>query len=161
MADAIRRFRLVRVEDVSGVSGTGVVAEGVLFSDEWAAIHWLGREPMNEPTTVVWHNKGHQGIVKVHGHGGSTRIEWLDIPDPIPAADYGSAWTELRGYVAQAADDVRGFIFPSRDDDGFWNGRTWFVLRGSVRMNPDEAQEPTADKAVRLVEEFTTGLDLA
>ncbi|MFG1963140.1 hypothetical protein [Nonomuraea sp. NPDC049028] len=111
MADAIRRFRLVRVEDVSGVSGTGVVAEGVLFSDEWAAIHWLGREPMNEPTTVVWHNKGHQGIVKVHGHNGSTRIEWLDIANPIPAADYGSAWTELRGYVAQAADDG-GMIAP-------------------------------------------------
>lgn len=29
----MRRFELHREEDVSGVSGTGVVAEGVAFSD--------------------------------------------------------------------------------------------------------------------------------
>ena len=46
-----------------------------------------------------------QGIVKVHGHGGSTKVEWIDIANPIPSADYGSAWTELRGYVEHAADD--------------------------------------------------------
>lgn len=109
----IRRFRLHRIEDVSGVSGTGVVAEGVVFSDGWTVLHWLDREPMNEPTIVTWLNKGHEGVVKVHGHSGSTKIEWLDIAHPIPAADYGydSAWTELRGYVAQAADDG-GMIAP-------------------------------------------------
>lgn len=101
----IRRFRLHRIEDVSGVSGTGVVAEGVVFSDGWAVLHWLDREPMNEPTIVTWLNKGHDGVVKVHGHNGATRIEWIDIDNPIPSADYGSAWTELRGYVEHAADD--------------------------------------------------------
>lgn len=58
-------------------------------------------------------------------------------------------------------DNVRGFIFPSRDDDGVWNGRTWFVLRGSSRVNPDEAPEPTAEKAVRILEEFVATLDRA
>lgn len=35
-----QRFRLVRHEDVSGVSGTGVVAEGVLFSSGKAVLSW-------------------------------------------------------------------------------------------------------------------------
>jgi hypothetical protein len=108
----IRRFRLHRVEDVSGVSGTGVVAEGVEFSDGWTVTHWLDREPMNEPTITTWLNRGHDGLVKVHGHSGSTKIEWLDIPNPIPAPDYASAWTELRGYVREAVADG-GTIVPA------------------------------------------------
>ncbi|MEV6035995.1 hypothetical protein AB0L65_32910 [Nonomuraea sp. NPDC052116] len=108
----IRRFRLHRVEDVSGVSGTGVVAEGVVFSDGWTVLHWLDREPMNEPSIVTWLNKGHEGVVKVHGHNGSTRVEWIDIVNPIPGADYASAWTELRGYVAEA-DASGGTIDPA------------------------------------------------
>lgn len=111
MAKMMRRFRLHRINDVSGVSGTGVVAEGCVFSDGWTVLHWLDREPMNEPTIVTWLNKGHDGVVKIHGHNGSTKIEWLDIPNPIPVADYGSAWTELRGYAAQAATDG-GMIAP-------------------------------------------------
>ena len=31
MTSSLKRFLLVRTEDVSGVSGTGVVAEGVMF----------------------------------------------------------------------------------------------------------------------------------
>ncbi|MFI6296800.1 hypothetical protein ACIBEJ_34785 [Nonomuraea sp. NPDC050790] len=103
----IRRFRLHRVEDVSGVSGTGVVAEGVVFSDDWAVTHWLDRPPMHEPTMTTWLNRGHDGIRKVHGHNGATRVEWLDIPMP-PAPDYSSAWTELRGYVEEAVRDGKG-----------------------------------------------------
>ncbi len=34
MKSNIRRFQLVRTEDVSGVSGLGTVAEGVLFKAE-------------------------------------------------------------------------------------------------------------------------------
>ena len=36
-----RRFELHRDDDVSGVSGTGVVAEGVLFSSGRVALEWL------------------------------------------------------------------------------------------------------------------------
>lgn len=100
----IRRFRLHRIEDVSGVSGTGVVAEGVVFSDGWAVTHWLEQEPVNEPTITTWLNRGHEGVVKVHGHNGSTRIEWLDVPMP-PRPDYATSWAELRGYVMEAVND--------------------------------------------------------
>ncbi|MFE2469765.1 hypothetical protein [Streptomyces mirabilis] len=69
-------FRVHRDQDVSGISGTGVVAEGVQFSDGWVVTHWLDQAPMWEPKTDVWHHKGTRPITKVHGHGGVTRIVW-------------------------------------------------------------------------------------
>ena len=37
----MRPFWLQRVEDESGVSGVGLVAEGVLFSNGWCSLTWL------------------------------------------------------------------------------------------------------------------------
>ena len=48
-----KRFKLIRDEDETGISGTGVVAFGVTFSDGVTVTHW-------------------------NGHGGRTRIEWID-----------------------------------------------------------------------------------
>jgi hypothetical protein len=73
----MRRFRLVRDEDVSGVSGTGLVAEGCTFSDGHVALHWLGRWPA---TT------GHEhidAVYEIHGHEGLTRVVWLDTEAPV------------------------------------------------------------------------------
>jgi len=69
-----RRFILQRNEDVSGVSGTGVVAEGVLFSNGVVALHWTSEFP----TSVVFHHRGMESVEHVHGHSGATRIVWLD-----------------------------------------------------------------------------------
>ncbi len=69
----MRRFRLVRDEDVSGVSGTGVVAQGVEFDDGTVVMRWLSALP----TTVV-HDRGIESVVGIHGHEGRTRVEWLD-----------------------------------------------------------------------------------
>jgi hypothetical protein len=35
-----RRFQLVRLEDPGGISGVGVVADGVEFSDGTAVLRW-------------------------------------------------------------------------------------------------------------------------
>jgi hypothetical protein len=69
-----RRFVLQRDEDMTGISGTGVVAEGVLFSGGVVALRWTSEWP----TSVVFHDRGLQAVEKVHGHGGKTRIVWLD-----------------------------------------------------------------------------------
>lgn len=61
-------FDLVRDTDISGISGTGKVAEGVIFSDGHAAIHWLGTWPTTTPHPSI------ASIKAVHGHGGATRI---------------------------------------------------------------------------------------
>ena len=70
----MRRFELHRDEDVSGVSGTGVVAEGVAFSDDTVALRWASEWP----TSVVFHDRGTESLEAVHGHSGRTRIVWLD-----------------------------------------------------------------------------------
>lgn len=71
----MRRFELHRDEDVSGVSGTGIVAEGVSFKDgEVVAMRWCGEWP----TSVVFHERGVESLEVVHGHNGRTRIVWLD-----------------------------------------------------------------------------------
>lgn len=67
-----RLFVLDRKHDATGTSGTGVVAEGVCFSNGKVALHWLS----------------HLGAVNVydsmevcealHGHGGNTIIVWRD-----------------------------------------------------------------------------------
>ncbi|HEY0475032.1 MAG TPA: hypothetical protein VGD34_25355 [Kribbella sp.] len=72
-----RRFRLIRHHDVSGVSGTGPVAEGVQFTDGAVALRWYG----DYPTTTVW--DGIDSVIAIHGHQGATEVEWLD-PDPGP-----------------------------------------------------------------------------
>ncbi|MET9274708.1 hypothetical protein [Kribbella sp. NPDC003557] len=68
-----RRFELVRHRDVSGVSGTGVVAEGIEWSDGTVALRWGG----NYPTTTVWQD-GIEALLTIHGHNGATVIRWLD-----------------------------------------------------------------------------------
>lgn len=75
---ALRRFELVRHRDPSGVSGTGVVAEGIEWSDGTIALHWRGRWP----ATTVW-SHGVSALLRIHGHGGATQIRWLDGSMPV------------------------------------------------------------------------------
>jgi hypothetical protein len=68
-----RRFVLHRDIDVSGVSGTGDVAEGIEWSDGTVALRWRGKWA----TTVVW-DYGLDALLAVHGHNGKTVVRWLD-----------------------------------------------------------------------------------
>lgn len=68
----MRRFVLNRKEDVSGVSGIGVVVEGVEFSDGSVALRWLGERP----SMVFWKNI--EDAIGIHGHEGKTLVEWID-----------------------------------------------------------------------------------
>lgn len=67
----MRLFHLIRDEDVSGVSGTGIVAEGVEFHDGQCVISWFGRLH----SVAVYPSI--DGIIEVHGHDGRTVVEWL------------------------------------------------------------------------------------
>jgi hypothetical protein len=69
-----RAFVLERLVDETGISGTGVVAEGVRFSDGTVALRWTGAWP----TSVVFHERGIDSVNAVHGHGGKTRIVWCE-----------------------------------------------------------------------------------
>lgn len=84
-----RPFVLLRYTDVSGVSGTGVVAQGVEFIDGTVALRWLS----DWPTSVVFHDRGMDAVRAVHGHGGATEIRYTDAcwdcGGPIPPGDEG------------------------------------------------------------------------
>ena len=64
----MRKFYLLRHEDVNGHSGTGVVAEGVIFDDGTGAFTWL--TPIKTVTTF-WKMAD---IRKMHGHDGKTEV---------------------------------------------------------------------------------------
>lgn len=68
----MRRAELYRHTDQSGISGTGVVAQGVEFDDGTLVLRWLGATP----STVVWASA--EQAIAVHGHGGTTCLVWLD-----------------------------------------------------------------------------------
>jgi len=70
-----RRFHLERDHDVTGVSGSGHVADGVLFPDGAVAIRWRGEHR----STVCWDAPdGIQHAEAIHGHHGATWIVWDD-----------------------------------------------------------------------------------
>jgi hypothetical protein len=66
----MRFFHLVRTEDESGVSGTGIVAEGVCFSNGKCALNWLTKY-----TSVAIYDSIEE-LENIHGHNGKTLVEW-------------------------------------------------------------------------------------
>jgi hypothetical protein len=67
-----KRFNIVRSKDISGVSGIGIVAVGVVFPDHSAVLKWLSEVH----STIVYNNISE--VEKIHGHEGATRIEYID-----------------------------------------------------------------------------------
>ena len=70
----MRAFTLVRKKDVSGVSGTGEVAEGVEFHDGQIVISWYGRFH----SVAIYPNI--DDLMKIHGHEGSTEVVFRNVP---------------------------------------------------------------------------------
>lgn len=70
----LKRFELHRDEDLTGVSGTGIVApaqhdhpigEGHAIGGDW-------------PTSICWYDRGVEAVERIHGHNGATRLIWID-----------------------------------------------------------------------------------
>ena len=68
----MRRFLLVRERDITGVSGTGIVAEGAEFTSGLAVMRWL-REPY-----AVGLFQSVTDLIAIHGHEGATHIHFID-----------------------------------------------------------------------------------
>jgi hypothetical protein len=68
----MRRFLLDRFEDASGVSGTGFVAEGVVFTDGTVALRWT----VELQSTALYDSV--DDLLAIHGHDGSTHVQWVD-----------------------------------------------------------------------------------
>lgn len=74
------RFELHRDTDVTGISGTGVVCEGIQFSDGTVVLRWLqagtARPDHVRPTTVL--HDDINSVIGLHSHDGKTRVVFLD-----------------------------------------------------------------------------------
>lgn len=68
----LRRFVFKRTTDVSGTSGTGIVAEGVQFTDGTVAVRWRSFISSH----VIYPNA--HAAEAIHSHGGATKLVWLD-----------------------------------------------------------------------------------
>lgn len=64
-------FSLIRDEDVSGVSGTGVIAEIVRFASGKVVVSFL---PHTAGVSNVIVYDSIADVERVHGHGGKTRV---------------------------------------------------------------------------------------
>lgn len=77
----MRRFLLIRLEDESGISGTGPIANGVQFMDGTCVINWL----TEHKSLGIYPNI--REMMAIHGHGGKTILEFYDkefaMPDQI------------------------------------------------------------------------------
>ncbi|WP_378735372.1 hypothetical protein [Nocardia brasiliensis] len=69
----VRTFEFQRDADVTGVSGTGVVADGVTFDDGVTVVRWRGERR----STVVWPSV--EDAIAVHGHDGATRLVYTGL----------------------------------------------------------------------------------
>jgi hypothetical protein len=61
-------FQLVRGEDVTGISGTGIVAVGCDFMGAGCVLQWVC-----EIKSTFWY-PSLQVVEALHGHGGKTRV---------------------------------------------------------------------------------------
>lgn len=83
-------FTIHRTADPSGISGTGVVAEGWESSDgKTVVLKWLSATPSLEIHPDI------RQVEAIHGHGGASQIVWDTATQYTPAdpqAPGGSAW---------------------------------------------------------------------
>ena len=79
---AVRVFQLHRDRDVTGFSGVGVVADGVIWPDGTVCLRWRGLLR----TTVTADCIG--DIETIHGHDGATRVVLL-----ADLSEGSAAWT--------------------------------------------------------------------
>ncbi len=70
-----RMFALWRHHDVSGISGTGVVAYGTQYPPSGAVtLAWLGHTSGHRSIAIY---DGIAAVRAIHGHHGQTEIVWI------------------------------------------------------------------------------------
>jgi hypothetical protein len=71
----VKVFHLFRHTDVNGLSGTGVVAVGVVYPNGKAHMQWVSFKSSFEMHDSV------EALIDIHGHHGATELIW---GNPLP-----------------------------------------------------------------------------
>jgi hypothetical protein len=80
----MRMFLLIRHQDLTGTSGTGIVAEGIEFSDGRVVLRWT-----RPPCSMGFFEDIGQ-VQAVHGHSGATDIHPIESSMVIPTQPFPS-----------------------------------------------------------------------
>ncbi len=143
----LRRFKAVRHRDFTGVSGTGLVAEGVYnIETDKVVIFW---------STAVRSMVIYESLDDLHsimGHGGATEFVWVDSEVPylplhqeVPAPEQEPAWHKFTAQV----DTVRGFaVEPPDEEITTWLGLTQEELASIESSNKASGQMQQVDKEI-------------
>jgi len=108
-APSPKRFILYRRQDETGVSGTGVVATGVVWPDGHAALRWKADDHEAVSSTSVWTSVA--DMLQVHGHGGLSKIFYLDGDGAEPTEVATGPTERARGAHGRV---VEPWAWPSR-----------------------------------------------
>ena len=71
-----RRFALHRHDDISGISGTGLVAYGTAYPSGRTTLAWAN----SRISSITIYDSPEQ-VLQIHGHNGATHLIWIDQPD--------------------------------------------------------------------------------
>ena len=113
---AVTPFVLRRTEDITGVSGTGVVADGVIFPGGTKTVtRWRGGTT-GVAQTCVWDSI--QDVKTVHGHNGATQVDLVPVDAVIGA---------LRAALAVERTPESDVPEQDRDAQRGWNEAVWHV----------------------------------
>lgn len=67
----MKNFQINRSVDPIGVSGTGIIAEGVVFENGKVVVCWLG------PTSTIVVHENIESVIKIHCSHGGTTIQYI------------------------------------------------------------------------------------
>lgn len=131
----MRTFSLNRIEDESGISGTGRVAEGVEFQNGWCALVWLTKH-----TSCAFYASISE-VEAIHGHNGRTKI----VFEPAPPMKGALAYVEEALVIARdkTPDDWAYAVL----DSAVMNLR-------KAHPEPTDAAKDGLSELTRLTEEY-------
>lgn len=129
----MRLFNLVRTDDVSGVSGVGIIAQGVVFDNGKAVLNWLTEFESQAIYPSI------DELIKIHGHEGRTKVVYLDVLTYQIALDTTS--------VDAAIEDVKRRIADLKKPAGRKWSLSHFTATGEFWLFKDNAHQATFQKA--------------
>lgn len=83
----MRCFKLIRIQDLTGTSGTGTVASGRVSNTGKTEMRWLTVATLADGSkrkiNTLTHYETWQDVVLLHGHGGRTVLKWDDTGETV------------------------------------------------------------------------------
>lgn len=102
-----RVFGLYRTDDVSGLTGTGIVAWGAWFPDGRVVTRWCSHAN-GRSQVIIWDRLS--DLLDIHGHGGKSRVVWFDADPVAQRLDTAPLWARYDAYAAALGKATPGSL---------------------------------------------------